>query len=80
MQATQQSVQTHAVGYDQVTQDNSTSTPDLTKTSYELREGRNDRNFKSESTIARASAEKANIAFVISFSVPLEGRFPLPTN
>lgn len=80
MQATSQSVQTAATGYDQVTQEDSTSTPNLTKTSYELREGRSDRNLKSESTVARSSAEKANIAFVISFSVPLEGRFPTPTN
>ena len=48
--------------------------------SKELRQGSSSRDGNSESTVSRASREKANIAFLISFSVPLEGRFPLPPN
>lgn len=89
-----------ATGYDQVTGETSVKTPNLTKTNYQLQEGKTERNLTSENTAngskesqseqnsnsernvnsktktSRASVERANIAFTLSFSIPITGIIP----
>lgn len=100
LEVTSEVKQESALGYDQIVSETAVTTPNLTKTSYQLQEGRSERNLTSENTnngerivnsdakqeserkvksttsTAKASVEKANIAFQISFSVPILGRFP----
>ena len=65
-------------GHSQCTDTTLNSNTTRSHGSSESRKSSNTRNLVSESSVTRASHDKANIAFTITFSVPLEGRFPLP--
>ena len=54
----------------------SENTANGSKESKSEQNSNSERNVNSQTSTSRASVERANIAFTISFSVPLVGRFP----
>jgi hypothetical protein len=66
-------------GHNQATATTTNANTTRTHGSSENRKSSNTRNLVNESSVTRASHDKANIAFTVAFSVPLEGRFPLQT-
>lgn len=67
-------------GYDQITAENVSGSSASSKSSFELREGRSDRNLLSSSTSSRTNGAKASIAFNLSFVIKLANRTPFDPN
>ena len=69
--------QKNATGYDQITAETVVASSASSKSSYQLQEGRTDKNLKSESSSSKHSNQKIHIAFTLSFSIPFTSPYPI---
>ena len=65
-----------ATGYDQITREAVVASSNSSKSSYQLQEGRTDRNLQSESTSSKSSNQKIHVAFTLSFNIPFTSPYP----
>lgn len=73
-------IQEDASGYDQSQIGAAVSTSANAKNSSGTQESRSDKNLRSASSTSTTSANKASIAFNLSFEIKITNRFPVDPN
>lgn len=80
LEQTSQTKETSQLDYKQILTEVSSDTSSQKRVGIQSGSSKSERALVSESTVSRASAQKANIAFNLSFSIPLTSIIPTNSN